>query len=49
MSESIFPSHSETLNERQPYIVEIPNGYARLCSAQSVREALSVFEVLLAA
>jgi hypothetical protein len=39
-----FPSHSETLNEQQPYMMEIPNGYARLCSAQSVREALSTFE-----
>jgi hypothetical protein len=44
-----FPSHSETLNERQPFMMEIPNGYARLCLAQSVREALSAFEVLLAA
>ena len=24
MSESHFPSHSETLNERQPYMMEIP-------------------------
>jgi hypothetical protein len=37
MSESIFSSYSETLNERQPYMVEILTGYTRLRSIQSVR------------
>ena len=44
MSESISSTHSETLNECQPYTVEILNEYARLLSIQSVREALSAFE-----
>ena len=37
-------SDSETLNVRQPYMVDIRNGCAGLRSVQSVREALSTFE-----
>jgi hypothetical protein len=39
-----FSSHSETPNDRQPYMVDILRGYTRLRSVQSVREALSTFE-----